>query len=266
MMLFVTSTRRGGVMAFRTAHHQTFVKNNNNMQQHLHTSVSMRPRLMIANNSPQIQNTACYMSTKPSLQDNYNSMTVSELRDILKARGLKISGIKADLVERVLSGEHKVGNRPPRQKKEKKVIMKNEEDDDVEILAEEEDDGSVDNLAGLVDHLKSMENKDRQVEKKKSKPRGGGEPNNLIFAKEGEEDSDSDEEWGSDDEYDDPNSTAKVPEYEIQGEKRPPGKGSSGRKDFQLRNGNQIDFQGTRVFVQGLPEEATWKDVSVVEL
>ena len=109
------------------------------------------------------------MSTKPSLQDNYNSMTVSELRDILKARGLKISGIKADLVERVSSGEHKVGNRPPRQKKEKKVIMKNEQDDDVEILVEEEDDGSVDNLAGLVDHLNSMENKDRQVEKKKSK-------------------------------------------------------------------------------------------------
>ena len=60
---------------------------------------------------------ARYMSTNPNDQD-YKSMKTTELRDILRARGLKVSGIKADLIERLESGIHKVGNKPKRVKEE----------------------------------------------------------------------------------------------------------------------------------------------------
>ena len=112
---------------------------------------------------------------------------------------------------------------------------------------------------------------------------------NLVFAKDGEEE--SEDEWDSDDDGDtdgdgdddgddddgdddelDPNNTFDAPQ--------PPGAAASTRRQ-QTSDGRtsssgggpasasappaatfREDFQGTRVFVQGLPEEATWKDVS----
>ena len=76
------------------------------------------------------------------------------------------------------------------------------------------------------------------------------------------------EEWDSDEEEYDPNSTVGVPSSQVkpqqqQQQSRNKEDSKTQRlKEFQLKNsGNQIDFQGTRVFVQGLPEHATWKDL-----
>ena len=169
-----------------------------------------------------------YMSTNPSLNNEYNTMTVSELRDVLKSRGLKVSGIKAELVERLESGAINVGNRPKNDISEKK----------------------------------------KKIELRDSSDGGGrgttSPPKNLVFAKEGEDDSDSDEEWDSDDDDEiDPNSTADVPEYEIEGEERQPQKRKKKRNsNNQSENANfRDDFLGTRVFVQNLPEEADWKEL-----
>jgi len=164
------------------------------------------------------------MSTNPSLnQDNneYNTMTVSELRDVLKSRGLKVSGIKAELVERLESGAINVGNRP-----------------------------------------NDISEKKKKIEQRDNSNGGSGtsSPNNLVFAKEGEDDSDSDEEWDSDsDDEIDPNSTSGISEYEIEGEEPQKMKRSDNK---QSENANfRDDFLGTRVFVQNLPEDADWKEL-----
>ena len=86
-----------------------------------------------------------YMSTNPSLnQDNneYNTMTVSELRDVLKSRGLKVSGIKAELVERLESGAINVGNRPNVSEKKKKNEHKGTSSPDSLVFAKEGEDDS----------------------------------------------------------------------------------------------------------------------------
>jgi RNA recognition motif-containing protein len=104
---------------------------------------------------------------------------------------------------------------------------------------------------------------------------------NLVFAMDGEEE--SDDEWDSDDEdivtfdsnglefdesddyFDDPNETTDVPPPPT-GNRRNGGDGSGGRTPGETSTPTspttlKEDFQGTRVFVQGLPVEATWKDL-----
>ncbi len=98
--------------------------------------------------------------------------------------------------------------------------------------------------------------------------RSGG--NNIIFANDGEEE--SEDEWDSDDDdiddidIDDgfdPNETVESPLSG--GDVRPSGgEGSTMAGATKGASSFVEDFRGTRVFVQGLPEEATWKDVSRV--
>jgi len=196
----------------------------------IRTSTSRYTQLITSNNNPnnrivpiQQQIHQLYMSTNPSLnQDNneYNTMTVSELRDVLKSRGLKVSGIKAELVERLESGAINVGNRP------------------------------------------NISEKKKKIEHRDNSEKGTSSPNNLVFAKEGEDDSDSEEEWDSDDDEIDPNSTSGIPEYEIEGEEPQPQKRTKKRNNKQAENANfRDDFLGTRVFVQNLPEDADWKEL-----
>ena len=121
-----------------------------------------------------------------------------------------------------------------------------------------------DDLSGLLDQLREGEPQE-SIDQRRA-------PNNLVFAKEGDAYG-SDDEWYDDDEGDDygefdpnktsfsfnddngdfdPNKTVGVP----RGKERH-GKRSEKPAAVTFRE----DFQGTRVFVQGLPEEATWQDV-----
>lgn len=216
------------------------------------------------------------MNTKYSIHEeegDYNSMTVSDLRELLRQRGLAISGIKAQLVERLESGAvnpGKIGNRSntPRSEKKKssrKVHVHNDHDSEKEMI---------DELAGLVNHLKSLEaGNDASIDPKRERmqdPNCQIRPKNLVFAKDREEESDN--EWGDDEDYEeeegeddnddsdledynsDPNTTARAPQMDRSR--------SGGGETVSFKE----DFQGTRVFVQGLPEEATWKDVSMLFL
>lgn len=227
-----------------------------------------------------------FMRTKYSIKEedgDYNSMTVSDLRELLRQRGLAISGIKAQLVERLESGTinpGKIGSRPkmPRNEKKKSNRISNDKDE-VNTDRDGENDMGYE-LFGLVNHLKSLEaGNDTNTNPKRERTMQDldrqAAPRNLVFAKGGEEE--SDDEWGDDEDYEeeeeddddqddsdydgndsgdydlDPNKTARAPQI-IRS------KGGGETASFKE------DFQGTRVFVQGLPEKATWKDVSTLSL
>jgi len=192
---------------------------------------------------PSCSSTARFMS---SSQEEYSSMTVSQLREILRARGLAVSGIKSQLVERLASGGGTVV-------KPKEVTYA---EDEVE-----------DDLSGLLDQLKTPEAGDVSTSGKQL----GKMPGNLSYAKEGEDDDeDDDDEWydDEDDDESDPNKT--VAPAQRMPTKRTNTSADTGTKRFSQRADNdnrpdavtfKEDFQGTRVFVQGLPEEASWKEL-----
>jgi len=206
---------------------------------------------------PSSGSTARFMSTKYSHED-YSSMTISELREMLRLRGQAVSGIKAQLIERLATGEIKVGNKPKKvEKKPQKKNMKSQAthsgDDPIDDSGDY--DEVEDDLAALVDHLKDPNAGDSTTSREqmgKGIKSANRLPRNLVFAKEGDDDDYDDDKWDDDDDDDDdefdPNKTVAVP-----------------RKKRPDKRTNAItfkeDFQGTRVFVQGLPEEATWKDL-----
>ncbi|KAL7535483.1 hypothetical protein ACHAWF_005179 [Thalassiosira exigua] len=251
--------------------------------------------------------TARFMSYS---EDDYNSMKVSELRDILKENGLAISGIKAQLVERLTTADHIVVKRVHETPSAEETIEHNGEGKELLDGPEYEDppkgalntrskeDAACDDdedLVGFLHQLKTMDSRgsggkdkmesrvksgrqrkrieDVPVGKKSSRKTKSpdGQPRNLVFAGEGEVD---DDEWdeADDDEFEgydsevnynksdskdeefDPNQTAGVPQSEPQQRRA---KRENRRSNVTFRD----DFQGTRVFVQGLPKEATWKEL-----
>ena len=268
---------------------------------------------------------------------DYESMTVSELRELLRNRGLVVSGIKAQLVERLGTGTvnpRKVGNSRPMEKntittpptttRPKKTMMatssssatkekerwtnstgerrerkRNERPTPGEITTAETDDhGTVMNSRARRDERRrraptpkndneAMVPPPFTIEKQRIQDpteeiihdlkerihdlnRQSG-ASNLVFAMDGEEE--SDDEWDSDDEdivsfdsnglefdesddyFDDPNETNNAPPPIGN---RPPGRSVETATTTPTF---KEDFQGTRVFVQGLPVEATWKDL-----
>ena len=273
LLAFITSSLHRNVIAFQ--HHAARATRPTRVIKFANYNHRMST-LSVAVPSYKYNTMARYMSTNPNSNQDYKSMKTTELRDILRARGLKVSGIKADLVERLESGVHRVGNKPKRvpslenQERsfdtdiDKKSIPSNNNKKWVRReFPDDEDESGEENLDGLVNQLSSLE---RSSDGKDDDDAPA--PSNLVFAKEGEDDSDSDEEWDSDEEEYDPNSTVGVPSSQVkpqqqQQQSRNKEDSKTQRlKEFQLKNsGNQIDFQGTRVFVQGLPEHATWKDL-----
>ena len=139
-------------------------------------------------------------------KEEYNSMTVAELRDLLRQRGMAVSGIKAELIERlVMGGEH----------------------------------------SSPQDAESSLENVKKEKKNRRNLPR------NLVFLKEGEgDDDDFDDDDFDDDDFDDDDDGRE--DGDRNHERNKGKKSATTFKD---------EFQGTRVFVQGLPTEATWKDV-----
>jgi hypothetical protein len=134
------------------------------------------------------------------MQD-YNTLKVVELRELLRERGLAVTGIKAELVERLTLGNE--GN--------------------------------------------NSSNVNVQV------------PSNLQFLEQTGDNEEWDEECiddSDDDEEYDPNKTVMaLPRRE---KESIGGRGESARASTASGD----DFRATRVFVQGLPKEATWQDVS----
>lgn len=217
-------------------------------------------------------------------------MKVAELRQLLKDRGLAVSGIKAQLVKRLETGRvgrKIVGNKPWK----KAAVLKGENwkedednndehdnrndsrsrggsdvnlEEDLAGLGSVKDDG-LDDLAGIVDQLKTGEG-GKAYEKKLGKRYNEQKdlntpPSNLVFAAEGDED--DDDGWNDDDDEDEgfnPNQTTGVPQYE-------PKKKRDGAPQYEKPTKSKDDatfkedFQGTRVFVQGLPKDADWKDL-----
>lgn len=191
---------------------------------------------------PSPGSTARFMST----QEEYSSMTVAQLREMLKERGLAVSGIKSQLVERLADGGGKVVMKP---KKEtiQHFVEDPYADDDVE-----------DDLSGLLDQLKTPEGGESASGKDVGKKMKGlnKQSGNVVFAEQGADDEeDSDDEWYDDesDDESDPNKTVAPSRREMP--KPNKGKGTDAAVTFKE------DFQGTRVFVQNLPEQASWKDL-----
>jgi hypothetical protein len=146
-----------------------------------------------------------YMSSTKDFYD-YNSLKVSELRDLLQKNGLPVIGIKAELVDRLTKANIKGG-------------------------------GDAKTVNG----------------------RGAKLPPNLAFLKqngdteEWDNEEIDDEEDDEDDEFD-PNHTVLEP--------RKAGKSVDKRETGGRQKKSQDDFQSTRVFVQGIPKDATWQEVS----
>lgn len=266
---------------------------------------------------------------------DYESMTVSELRELLRSRGLVVSGIKAQLVERLGTGTvnpRKVGNSRPMEKtiittaatKPKKAMMMSssaikEKERWTNSTGERRERkrnerptlGDITTVDNTDDHgaMAVMNSRARRDEKRRAPtpPKNDDEvmipppftieqsandpteeiihdlkerihdlnrisgASNLVFAMDGEEE--SDDEWDSDDEdivsfdsnglefdesddyFDDPNETNNAP---APIGNQPPGRVEPATTTTQTF---KEDFQGTRVFVQGLPVEATWKDL-----
>jgi hypothetical protein len=266
-------------MAFRNVLRANIKGQHNIISSTSIVTTAMENRVVASNGISLLPSHRCnasrFMSTKYSIREedrDYNSMTVSDLRELLRQRGLVVSGIKAQLVERLQSGEinpGKIGRSPKIQRNEMKKSNRMRSDEDRFNIDHGSENEMKDDLSGLVNHLKSLEagNEAKTVEREKMQNlnRQTG-PKNLVFAKDGEEE--SDDEWGDDEDYEeesdddgdyddndlddddfDPNTTtARTP---------PINRSRSGGDATSFRE----DFQGTRVFVQGLPEEATWKDV-----
>lgn len=132
------------------------------------------------------------MSSVSHSEEDYNSLKVAELRDVLRERGLAISGTKAQLVERL----------------------------------------------GMSDGKSSTP----KINAKRM-------PNNLVFEEEG-----PDEYSVVNDQKDDVKQSSRTAKTTFDPNVTPEVVPASSRSFKE-------DFQGTRVFVQGLPKEATWQDV-----
>ena len=146
-------------------------------------------------------------STKGSY--DYNSLKVSELRELLKQNDLPVSGIKAELVERLTVADVK---------------------------------GGTDNDNSKV-------------------------PSNLSFMEQTGDSEEWDEEIveDEDDGVFDPNETVDFNPNETDLDRPKSDRVKRRRQEKEIeprRNAPQDDFQATRVFVQGIPKDATWQDVS----
>jgi len=219
-------------MSFRNIHHHHHAVRRNGMSLVARNRISVMP-------SRGRGNTARLSST----QEDFSSMKVSDLRELLREKGLPVSGIKAALVERLETAS--VGKQKGGKKSKRKDVDMAAIDDDDHLYNDFEDE-----LSGLANHLKTGEEGEpsRKEMVGKRVKNVGRMPRNLVFAKEEDED---DDEWDDDNDEDDgfdPNKTAGVPQYKR--EKRQ-------KEDTTFKE----DFQGTRVFVQGLPEDADWKDL-----
>ena len=146
---------------------------------------------------------------------DYNSLKVSELRELLKQNGLPVTGIKAELIERLSSGDSF----------------------DVGMEANEI------NAHSMPSNLKFMKYTDYSEE----------------WDEEIIDDDDDDNNDATDTGFD-PNKTVPV---------NPQGKKLEDKRDKKSRHANSAtqvdtpdDFLATRVFVQGIPKDATWQDVS----
>lgn len=279
-------------MAFRsTIHTHNVIRHNNPLSRGAITSMSV-----ISSKSSDDKNNARFMSTA---EQDYSSMKVSELRELLKENGLPVSGIKAQLVQRLSSSNNAgvgVGSASasasaskPEVSVEKKVhkVTVVLETGPPDIGTSDDDDGE--DLAGLLSVLKNIKQVENAVEPTNNdvaeeedltvKENTGKRiknltkmPGNLVFAKEGEEDDDDwddahDDDFDSDDDEDDdgissngsdPNQTVDIPRFE-----KKPAKSPRFEKPAKSQEGDTFreDFQGTRVFVQNLPKEATWQDL-----
>lgn len=176
--------------------------------------------------------------TQDSSSRDYNALKVVELRELLKQRGMAVTGIKAELVERLSMGDFGVVNG------DNGVDTSNIDIHDSEELAR---------------RAKSM------TVKNKVNDMEGRLPPNLQFLEEVPGVEAWDEEYiedGDEDEDDnefDPNKTVNV-SPKIDREKSKRKRGGADPAQTPLKD----EFQATRVFVQGLPKDATWQDVSAL--
>lgn len=196
-----------------------------------------------------------FSSTNQSQEKDYNTMKVSELRDLLRDRGLAVSGIKAQLVERLESERNNWGN-PIKPGKGKHIQLKF--DDEFENY-----DGVVeDDLGGLVDQLGTIQGEPGMgsdaAERRKRNNSKTRMPSNLVFEQENDQDGDGWDDDYDEDEYADPNQTVGMPKRE---------RSHRGKKTVNINGEDddtatfKDDFRGTRVFVQGLGKDTDWKDV-----
>ncbi|KAL3785289.1 hypothetical protein ACHAWO_005088 [Cyclotella atomus] len=140
-------------------------------------------------------NIICYMSSTNGSYD-YNSLKVSELRDLLKENGLPITGIKAELVDR-LNGAN----------------IKNEVPPNLQFVTQTDDSEDWDD--------------------------------EIIV----EDDEEANEDF-------DPNQTAmSVPKEKARGSKK---SREASKSKWVAAEDN---FRSTRVFVQGIPKDATWQEL-----
>ena len=155
-----------------------------------------------------------YMSSMNRSHD-YNSLKVAELRELLKQNGLPVTGIKAELIERLSGG------------------------DDHDVNVGEKTNESV------PPNLKFMEYTD--------------------YSEEWDEEIIDDDADDNDDETDkgfDPNNTVHVKSREKKTEGKQAKRRSRNAANSAAQEDTLDDFLATRVFVQGIPKDATWQDVS----
>lgn len=133
---------------------------------------------------------------------DYSNMKVSDLRELLRERGLAVSGIKAELVDRLISDEG-ASSRNNRS----------------QVLDDETDE-----LEGLVDHLKSSREEQSL-------------PGNIIFA---DDDTEEDDPWDNDEDFDPKETIGADLPYERNEKKKTKkeqrlniNKGTSVKDDFQ---------------------------------
>lgn len=215
---------------------------------------------------------ARFASTQHQPED-YSSMKVSDLRALLRARGQAVSGIKAQLVARLATAQFDAGRIESKPRNDTKTKTPRNETKTKTPRREDGDrlgDDVEDDLGGLINQLTTVERRDpnkTQMGKKtkegqeKAGSRDGSQrmPGNLVFAKEQDTDDDDWDDEDVEDDEDDPNKTVGAPRYEnqIKESTSPSYRIKDNRDSVTFKE----DFQGTRVFVQGLTKDTTWKDL-----
>eukprot|EP00804_Cyclotella_cryptica_P006486 CCRYP_012784-RA/>CCRYP_012784-RA protein AED:0.09 eAED:0.09 QI:0/0/0/1/1/1/2/0/532 len=175
--------------------------------------------------------------TQDSSSPDYNALKVGQLRELLKQRGMDVTGIKAELVERVSMGD--VGG----------------VDGDDRVDTRKIDNNGSEEIATSA-HTMAVKEKANKLQDRL--------PPNLQFLEEVPGVEDWDEEYIDDEDDDDdddveefdPNKTVAASPRNDRGKN----KGKRGGSDPAQTTLND-DFQATRVFVQGLPKDATWQDL-----
>ena len=162
-------------------------------------------------------NRILYMSSMNRSHD-YNSLKVAELRELLKQNGLPVTGIKAELIERLSGGD----------------------DHDVNVGQKTNEI----NAHSIPSNLKFMEYTD--------------------YSEEWDEEIIDDDADDTDDETEgfDPNNTVHVKSQEKKTEGKQAKRRSRDAASSATQEDTPDDFLATRVFVQGIPKDATWQDVS----